>query len=152
VITADQIASRALPDRVESMLATLNARPDLMLPAERTVGDELQLLTDRASTALEIILLLTRTAEWSVGCGVGDVHPLGDSVRSASGGAFIAARDAVERAKSTPTRFALRDDTATETAAHAEALIDLLLVVRSRRTEEGWELTDLLGDGLTQAQ
>lgn len=169
VITADQVGSRAHADRVNDMLTTLNARPDLVLPAERTVGDELQLLTADAAAALDIILVLTRTGTWSVGCGVGGVqHPLGSSVRSSSGAAFVAARDAVERAKSTPTRFALRGATGaagadssdtdseatseTHSATHAEALIDLLLVVRSRRTDEGWELTDLLAAGLTQAE
>jgi len=103
--------------------------------------------------ALEIVLHLTRSGVWSVGCGTGGVGlPLPRNVRAATGPAFVAARDAVGRAKRKSTRFALGAPPGSDTdAADAEALIDLLLVLRSRRSEEGWELADLLHEGLTQA-
>ncbi|MDI2099766.1 DNA-binding protein [Ruicaihuangia caeni] len=151
VITADQVGSRKGSDRVSIALGRLNRRGDLLLPAERTAGDELQLVTQRGATALDILLELSRSGEWNIGCGVGGVSGLdGGSVRSASGAAFVAARAAVERSKAKQTRFALRD--ATTDVPSLEALIDLLLVVRSRRTAEGWEVVDLLAGGTTQAQ
>lgn len=150
VITADQVDSRTTRDRVADALARLARRDDLALSPERTAGDELQVLTEHPSAALEIALDLTREGSWSVGCGVGPVqHPLGPSVRAATGGAFVAAREAVGRAKSSPTRFAVRD--VAGEWPHAQALIDLLLIVRERRTDEGWEIVDLLRDGSTQA-
>lgn len=148
-ITADQVDSRTSDDLVAEAIARLNARDDLVLAAERTAGDELQLLVADPGTALAIVLELTRASTWSVGCGVGEVVlPDTRSVRAASGAAFVGARDAVGRAKRKPTRFALGGP---EGSDAAEALIDLLLTVRSKRTEEGWELADLLAQGLSQA-
>jgi DNA-directed RNA polymerase specialized sigma24 family protein len=190
VITADQVGSRtardlagAARDRIEDLHG---AR--LALPADRTAGDEIQALTEDSETALTIVLDLTRRGEWSVGVGCGAVRlPLPEATREATGDAFYAARDAVDRAKKKPTRFALRapahpgdtktappdradapaapghapDDRSAEhpavqldpawpTASDAEALIDLLLAIRARRSPAGWELYDLLEAGLTQ--
>jgi FixJ family two-component response regulator len=100
------------------------------------------------------VLELTRQDEWSVGLGVGGVdEPLPGTTREATGDAFVAARDAVERAKRAPHRFAL---TAASSAAaldgpDVEALTDLLLELRSRRSPEGWAVVDRLGPGTTQA-
>ena len=103
--------------------------------------------------ALQIILDLTRTGRWSVGCGFGAVNqPLPSSIREAAGSAFIAARAAVDRAKKRPTRFALEHESGPVEAADTEAFIDLLLVIRARRSVEGWELYDLMTEELTQAQ
>lgn len=148
-ITADQISSRTGPDLVAGTLDRLNARGDLLLPAERTAGDELQLLVAEPGAALEIVLELSRAERWSIGCGAGEVLlPASGSVREAAGDALVAARDAVERAKRKPTRFALAGP---ERAGHAEALIDLLLALRAKRSAEGWQLTELLATGMTQA-
>ncbi|HRN29989.1 MAG TPA: DNA-binding protein, partial [Terrimesophilobacter sp.] len=153
VITADQVDSRDSDDLVAETLDALARGHTLPLPAERTVGDELQLLTASATEAFSIILDLTRSGRWSVGCGVGGVRtPLPASIREASGPAFIAARDAVDRAKKAPTRFALSHERAKHLTADAEALIDLLLALRSRRTDEGWQVHDLLETGRTQAE
>lgn len=148
-ITADQVDSRAHDDLVAPAVARLNARDDLALAAERTAGDELQLLVIEPAVALEIVLDLTRTGQWSVGCGIGTATvPDNGSVRAASGPALVAARDAVGRAKRKPTRFAISGP---DDAPTAEALIDLLLTVRSKRTAEGWEIADLLAGGLSQS-
>jgi hypothetical protein len=160
VITADQIDSRHHPDLVPDTIAGLNRRHEasLLLPFERTAGDEIQGLTDKPATALAIVLELTRTSEWSVGCGVGTVRePLPDSVRAASGRAFIRAREAVGGAKKAAYRFTLARDISRERRG-GPALIDpapileLLLAIRSRRTLESWQLYDLLAAGLTQAE
>ena len=150
VLTADQRASRLNADAVPSALAvvTRHGRGGLALPPERTAGDELQVAVADASAALAILLELTRTGAWSVGLGVGAVEsPLPQSVRAARGEAFINARDAVDRAKKTPTRMAV---TAPSDGEDAEALVRLLVELRDRRTPEGWEVYDLLAAGLTQ--
>ena len=40
----------------------------------------------------------------------------------------------------------------TEAAADAESLVRLLVELRDRRSAEGWEVYDLLADGLTQRE
>ena len=159
VITADQVDSRNQPDRAASALDRLNATdgPRLLLPADRTAGDEIQMIPAGAAEALAIILELTREDAWSVGVGIGPAKlPLPRTTREATGEAFFAARDAVTRAKKSPTKFALtgagdeRGDGIR--SVDAEALVALLLVLRERRTEGGWELYDLLSTGLTQSE
>jgi hypothetical protein len=155
VLTVDQVGSRENADLVGAMVERLNAdlADSLVLPADRTAGDELQLLATNGSAALAAVLLLSREGVWSIGCGVGPVkRPLGPSIRESSGDAFVAARAAVDRAKKRPTRFALETEPASEAARDAEALVDLMLVLRSRRSAEGWELHDLLTTGETQAR
>lgn len=146
VLTVDQIDSRHTDDRVESVLGDLASRHGaaLLTAPERTAGDEFQLATRDAATALEIALGLVRGETWSVGLGIGDVTgPLGPSVRALTGSAFVNARDAVTAAKRRPARFALVTDDADETA-RLDPLVRLLLALRERRTPEGWELADLL--------
>ena len=153
IITADQVDSRHLDDIAGPTTSKLNELygERLALPVDRNAGDEIQALVADAATALAIIADLTRTGEWSVGCGVGRVRtPLPANTREASGPGFIAARAAVERAKNAQLRFALVGESPDE-APGAEALIELLLLIRSRRTPEGWELFDLVASGLTQA-
>lgn len=155
VLTADQVGSRDNADIVGAMVHRLNEEfaGGLLLPADRTAGDELQLLPMDGATALAAALLMSRHGAWSIGCGIGRARqPLGRSVRESTGDAFVAARTAVDRAKKRPTRFALETEPASQSASDAEALVDLLLVLRGRRSAEGWELHDLLRAGATQAQ
>ncbi len=162
VVTADQKDSRSDVDRAAGVLDDLNRRftNALELPVDRTAGDEVQALLPRASDALAMVLDLTRREHWSVGLGIGRVRtPLPADTRAATGEAFIAARDAVDAAKRSPTRFALAvegggDPPATAvdeiTPEEVEALITLLLLARDRRTEQGWEVVDRMGAGGTQ--
>lgn len=159
VITADQVDSRNQPDRAASVLEALNGPkgPTLLLPADRTAGDEVQILPASAEDTLAIVLELTREDAWSVGVGIGTARlPLPRATREATGEAFFAARDAVTRAKKSQTRFALSragNDTGDGMrGVDVEALISLLLVLRERRTDGGWELYDLLTTGLTQSE
>lgn len=155
VITADQADSRHSPDAVEDALAALKrvGGRRLRRAPVRTIGDELQALTDDPGCALDLILWLDRAGRWSIGCGIGRVHlPLPRDTRSASGPAFYAARDAVTRAKRR-VRFAVTlDEAAPLAAGDVQPLIELLLVLRGRRTEEGWELHDLLETGVSQVE
>jgi hypothetical protein len=155
VITADQVDSRHKPDLVEDTLHVIQDRfaPSLALDVDRNAGDEVQALTEDAGTALGIALMLERTREWSIGIGCGSVRePLPSSARAATGPAFFAARDAVDAAKKRSARVALRSglDTEATRASDVEAMVDLLIAVRSRRSPAGWELYDLLQQGMTQ--
>jgi hypothetical protein len=97
--------------------------------------------------------MLERTREWSVGIGCGTVRePLPSTARAATGPAFFAARDAVDAAKKRATRVAVRSglDADAGRASDVEAMVDLLITVRSRRSAAGWELYDLMEQGLTQ--
>lgn len=158
VVTADQVASRSGDDLVTGAMRDIADRHGerLALPADRNAGDELQALTAHPHTALGMLLDLTRDGRWSVGLGCGAVRaPLPSATREASGPAFVAARDAVTRAKKRATRFALTAATpegAPRIANEAEPLVDLLLLLRERRTSGGWELHELLTAGLSQRE
>ena len=156
VLIADQVGSRDDVDRVAGALDDLGARfgEQYSLAPERTAGDELQALTAHADAALESALHLLRSPHWRVGLGLGAVRsPLPASVREASGSAFTAARAAVERATTRPTRFAaVGADTLADAVHDWGALVDLLLTQRARWSALGWQLHDLLNDGMTQAE
>lgn len=150
VVTADQRDSRANADLVPAALKDLTATQGVALAPERTAGDELQVAVADPAAVLSIVLTLTRSQQWSVGVGVGDVEsPLPASVRAARGEAFVNARDAVDRAKKASTRLAI---TAPSEGADAEALVRLLVELRDRRSPEGWEVYDLLAAGHSQRE
>ncbi|WP_430646293.1 DNA-binding protein [Agromyces sp. GXS1127] len=156
VVTADQVGSRTDVDRSAAMQEELQRRfgDHLRLPVDQTAGDELQALTGDAEAATDLVLHLARDGHWSIGLGIGDVRePLPDAVRKATGGAFFAAREAVEAAKRAEARFALRaehPDAGVLPAAEVEAVVRLLLLLRDRRTPQGWEAVDLVETGRTQ--
>jgi hypothetical protein len=156
VLTADQVDSRHGDDLVETALRMITERigDRLVRPPERTAGDELQAAIDDPAAALDAVLALARDGRWSVGLGIGDVRrPLPDSTRAMGGPAFLLAREAVTAAKRRPTRFAAAVDVEHRVgAAVLEPVVDLLLLLRRRRTPEGWELYDLLETGLSQAE
>jgi hypothetical protein len=155
VLTVDQVDSRHQEDRVPGALARVlqDAGDRLALPPDRSAGDEFQVLTSDARAALDLTLTLTRTRGWSVGLGIGAVRaPLPDSVREATGPAFVSARDAVDAAKKAPHRFSLAaDGSGVLDGEGVRALVELVLAIRSRRSEEGWEVVDLVRNGSTQA-
>lgn len=158
VITADQVGSRTSPDIVGRTRQRLDSEygPHLLAPVGRSGGDELQLLLADAAPTLELVLDLTREQRWSVGLGVGAVRtPVPPAVVEATGPAFYAARDAVTAAKHRPQRFVLAVDAAAPESLRARAddvaaLVTMLLVLRERRSDAGWELYDLVREGLPQ--
>ncbi|MFD1721561.1 DNA-binding protein [Amnibacterium endophyticum] len=154
VLTVDQVGSQQDVDRVGALEddAERWRAAGAVLGPDRTAGDEFQLVLPEAEAALQAVLELTRDAGWSVGVGVGGVaEPLPASTREARGPAFVAARAAVEAAKRAQHRVDVRADDETA-AGDATALLQLLLDVRARRSEEGWAVADRLRAGLTQAQ
>ncbi|NQX13024.1 DNA-binding protein [Microbacteriaceae bacterium VKM Ac-2855] len=157
VITTDQRDSRHDEDRVDTTIAAIASRwsEHLLLPADRTAGDEFQLLLADPDATIAVILHLHRTEHWSIGLGIGEVEtPLPRDTRAARGPAFFAARRAVEVSKARPSRFAVDPDAATSAfpgPRDIEALADPLLHLRDQRTRPGWEVADLLDEGLTQS-
>ncbi len=155
VLTVDQVGSRRGRDRVPELLGQLAGAPGLVLPFERTVGDEVQAVVSDADATVDLVLRLVRIGGWSIGIGAGPVdEPLPASTREGSGDAFVHARTAVERAKirtrPLPLAVAGSDPAA---AADAEAVLVLLGAVVARRREAGWAVVDAmveLGDGATQ--
>lgn len=156
VITADQVSSRTRADLAGAERDRIQQAHGerLRLPVARNAGDEIQLLTSDARTAVDVVLELTRQGEWSVGIGCGSVRePLPDDIREASGEAFFAARDAVERAKKSSPRLAVEapGSELDDDAAHLEALFKLALVLRERRSGQGWEVYDRIIAGALQS-
>lgn len=160
VITADQINSREHTDRVPAALSALRDL-DTLLPFDRTAGDEIQALFAAPAAATQAIARLTRLGGWRVGLGIGAVDaPLPTSTRAARGPAYLAARDALQAARRQPTSLALRfrrsvldghygeDD---EKVRDAETALWLWRGLLSKRSQEGWELMDLLDAGQSKA-
>jgi len=153
-LTVDQEGSRRVGDRVDALLADLataspvaGAGPGaVVLPFERTVGDEVQAVLADADLVVAVALHLVRTGGWSVGIGAGVVDtPLPSTSRAGSGSAFIHAREAVEAAKSRlrSVPLAVRGPRA-DLAAEAEGVLTLLGSVVARRTAAGWTVVDRL--------
>lgn len=160
-LVADQVASRSASDRVPAALDAL-AGLSLALPFERTAGDEIQCLATDPLAVVQAVARLTRLDGWRLGIGAGPVEtPLPESTRAARGGAYLAARTAITQARRSPTGLALvverpvgedRYGEADVAARDAEAGLWLFRSVLGRRSEEGWELMDLLDQGLTSAE
>jgi hypothetical protein len=153
VLTVDRIDSRESDvDDVLPILADRTAWQErgALLGPDRTAGDEFQVVFEDADRALDAALVLRRDGRWSVGIGVGEVRtPLPTTTGAASGTAFLAARTAVDAAKRAVHHLAVAG-TDERTDAGVTALIGLLLEVRARRSPEGWQVADLLAEGLTQ--
>lgn len=150
VVTADQIASRTGPDLVADVVAGTSGA---IAGYERTVGDEVQAVYDDASAVVTDVLALLRTGNWRVGIGAGEVEtPMPESPRAGRGEAYILAREAVEstKIKGAPPVAVLGANG--RAAATAQALLRLIVAVRSKRTEGGWEVYDLAEAGWTGTQ
>ncbi|MFF2245583.1 MarR family transcriptional regulator [Arthrobacter sp. NPDC058130] len=99
VMTIDQRGSTGDVDRVPGLLKEL-AGLSTGGRFERSVGDEVQGVVERADEVVDIALHALRSGRWYIGIGVGEVDlPLPASPREGSGPAFVAARAAVDRAK-----------------------------------------------------
>ncbi len=146
VVTIDQRGSRRAPDRVPHLLQTVSALPGLLRAAERTVGDEVQLVLEDAASVVELALHVLRLGEWSVGIGAGPVdEPLPVTVREGRGEAFVLAREAVEAAKSRLRSVPLAVRGHNErAAADAEAVLALVGAVAARRSAVGWQAIDAM--------
>jgi hypothetical protein len=164
VMTIDQRGSSTDVDRVPGLLAELGAL-STGGRFERSVGDELQGVLERPDEVVEIALHALRSGRWYVGIGVGAVDlPLPASPREGSGPAFVAARLAVEKAKSAAAHVPLavvsggqRGGAAAHPAgrpaggpagaragANAEAVLRLIGRLVQDRTAAQWKVADAL--------
>lgn len=163
VVTIDQRHSRRSADRVPGLLRALTPVPTV-LGFERTVGDEVQALLERPEAVVDAVLRAVRATGWSIGVGLGTVRtPLPATSREASGTAFLAARDAVERAKQKGSRLPLAlsamagsgappnatpeqswHDGVAAATAEAEAVLVLIGHLVEARSAAQWAVLDLL--------
>lgn len=148
VVTADQRGSRTDDDRVPSMLATL-AHEALLLPFERTVGDEIQGVGDDPVVLTRVVETLLRDDRWHIGIGIGPIDvPLPAHAREGRGPAYLHARAAVTAAKGAPWRLRVEGDDE-QRARQLESAMWLWAAVLGRRTEKGWQVVDLVDGGLS---
>ncbi|MGH3508736.1 MAG: transposase [Nocardioidaceae bacterium] len=153
VLTVDQRGSSGSPDAVPELLATLRrVAPAPLLAFERTAGDEVQgVLADPEATVDVITAMLTED-RWSIGVGVDLVEsPLPSSTRAARGAAFVAAREAVNRAKSGPHHLSVVGADGYR-AEQVETVLWLLSAILRRRTARGWEVQRVLATGVSHAE
>jgi len=147
VLTVDQRGSRRSADKIPATLAAL-ADVRLLLPFERTVGDEFQGVLDDPTALPRVVEQLLREDSWNIGIGVGEVElPIADHARAGRGPAYLQARTAVTAAKSSPWHLRVVGD---HPAARAlETTLWLWAAVLGRRTPRGWEVADLVAEGLS---
>jgi hypothetical protein len=150
VLTVDQDASREGRDQVPAALDALRSVAT-RLPFERTVGDELQGVLDDPGAVPAALEPLLRAGEWNIGIGIGTVEsPLPDHARAGRGPAYLRAREAVTAAKASPWRVRAAGEG--DQARALESAVWLWAALLSRRTPRGWEVADLVDEGLTYAE
>jgi hypothetical protein len=148
VLTVDQRGSSRSADKVADRLAGFGDVA-LLRGFERTAGDEFQGVVDSPAALTSVVERLLRDDAWNVGIGVGEVElPLPDSTRAGRGPAYLAAREAVTRAKSAPWRLRVEAPEAPEPGRALETTLWLWAAVLARRTARGWEVADLVDEGL----
>jgi hypothetical protein len=94
---------------------------------------------------------LIRSGEWNIGIGIGAIEtPLPDHARAGRGPAYVLAREAVTAAKSSPWRVRAAGEADRAAGARAlESALWLWAALLARRTPRGWEVSDLVDQGLT---
>lgn len=149
VLTVDQRGSRSGPDLVPATLERLAALPAL-LPFERTAGDELQGVLEDPAALPAMVELLLREDAWNIGIGVGEAEdPLPASTRAGRGPVFVRARAGVTAAKRAPWHLTVVGDEDDVDARGLETTLWLWAAVLARRTDRGWEVADLVAEGLS---
>ena len=147
VLTVDQRGSRSGTDRVPGTLAAL-AGIEVLRAFERTAGDEFQGVLDEPGTLPRVVELLLREDSWNIGIGIGEVEePLPEHARAGRGAAYLHARSAVTAAKNSPWHLRVAGDD--PDARHLETTLWLWAAVLGRRTPRGWEVADLVDEGLS---
>ncbi|WBQ04622.1 transposase [Kribbella sp. CA-293567] len=109
-------------------------------------------MLSEARATVDVIVQLLRADTWYVGLGVGAVdQPLPRSTRAGSGDAFVLAREAVNRAKISPHHVNVVGANE-HLAEQAESVLWLMASVLRRRSDRGWEVADLLTEGLSRRE
>lgn len=155
VLTVDQRGSRrrAAPDRVPAALSGLAGLGGVALlrPFERTAGDEFQGVLHDPVALAPVVERLLREDAWNIGVGIGPVdEPLPESTRAGRGAAYVHARDAVTAAKSSPWHLRVEGEVEGEGTGvrGLETALWLWAALLARRTSRGWEVSDLVDEGL----
>ncbi len=150
VLTVDQHGSQTRTDQVPAALEALGAVPT-RLGFQRTAGDEFQGVIDEPAALAVALEPLLRADAWNIGIGVGEVEtPLPEQARAGRGTAYVAAREAVTAAKSSPWR--VRASGPNDAVRALESAVWLWAALLGRRTERGWEVADLVDQGMTYDQ
>lgn len=164
VITIDQRRSRVTADGVPWLLEALerlpvpaaarNPAPRWELSPERTAGDEVQAFTTDPATLIAAAWTTCGTGHWWCGIGLGAVTaPLPSSTREASGPAYLAARQAVTEAKSSPGGLILRPTGPGGAAAtRLVRMMDVLADLAASSSSAVLEVCDLYDRGMTRPQ
>lgn len=158
ILTIDQRGSSADVDRVPELISELAGLTSEAF--ERSVGDELQGLVADPAEVVDIALHALRSGHWYVGIGIGSVVLApGASPREGTGTGFVAARKAVDLAKTAAGQVPLSvvsgsigrtaevPQHAREGAvacAHAEAVLRLIGRLVQERTPAQWRVVDRL--------
>jgi hypothetical protein len=147
VLTVDQRGSSRAPDAVPGALAALEELP-VLRAFERTAGDELQGVLDDPAAVTRALEDLLRADAWNIGLGLDAVEePLPQSTRAGRGPAYVQAREAVTKAKTALWNVQVRG--ADEPGARAlETALWLWAALLSRRTSRGWDVAELVDEGL----
>lgn len=153
VLTVDQRDSRRSPDLVPDLGAVLSGVRALR-EFDRTAGDEAQAVLDDPGTLVTAVERLLRQDAWHVGIGLGSVEePVPAHARAGRGPAYVNARTAVTRAKTSPWHLrVVGPETAAASTRALETVLWLWAVVLGRRTARGWEVADLVAEGLSYAE
>jgi hypothetical protein len=148
VLTVDQRDSRGQEDLVPAMLSALSVIPSL-LAFERTAGDEIQGVLVEPESVRRVLETFIRSGAWNVGIGIGELEtPLPESTRAGRGPAYLSARSAVTSAKSSPWHLRVVGDEGYR-CRQLETVLWLWSAVLSRRTARGWEVADLVDEGVS---
>jgi hypothetical protein len=148
VLTVDQHGSQTQPDQVPAALAQLAGSVPALLAFQRTAGDEFQGVLDDPAALPAALEPLLRAESWNIGIGIGEIEtPLPDQARAGRGPVYVAAREAVTAAKSSPWR--VRASGPAEATRALESAVWLWAALLARRTDRGWEVADLVDQGLT---
>ena len=152
VLTVDQDGSRERPDQVPAALERARRPSPARLAFERTVGDEFQGVLDDPAALVVALERLLRAGAWNIGIGIGAVEtPLPDQARAGRGPAYLAAREAVTAAKSSPWRRAAAAGPDRARRRPRPRVGGLAVGGAARRgvRTAGWEVADLVDQGLT---
>jgi hypothetical protein len=158
VMTIDQRGSSTDVDRVPELISQLRGLTSAAF--ERSVGDELQGVLERADDVVDIALHALRSGHWYVGVGIGAVQlAVAASPREGTGSGFVAARKAVEHAKTAAGQVPLsvvsgsigrgmevpqHAKEGARTCANAEAVLRLIGRLVQERTDAQWKVVDRL--------
>lgn len=154
-VTIDQRSSRSAGDRVPGLLkllAEVCAGTPPIAGFDRTVGDEVEGLFDDAAGVVAAVRAALVMGDWHIGLGIGSVESTGRNVREARGSAFVAAREAVERAKvsgEVEVRQGADVNISPLALEASQVIFQLLGALLADRTDAQREVSDLFDAGLT---